>query len=213
MPGTTSNAISAASAGVDLLAGAAEDQRIAALETNDALALFGEAHHQRVDVLLLAGRPEAGLADQHLPRLAAGEVEHVARHQIVEQDHVGRLQRAHGAQGQQFRIARPGADQRHRAVLDGRAKSSHIGNKALEVALARLAVRIGDRMRGEQLPELAAAGERKARRLHAPTPACRRRGPVAQSPSATAPRAWRGSLAQTPARRRRSKCRSPAASG
>ena len=108
-------------AGRDFLGCAAEDQRIAALEAHDALALFGEAHHQRIDVVLLAGGSKAGLADQHLARLAAGKVEHVARNQIVEQNHVGRLQRAHGAQRQQFRIARAGAHKRYRAVLDGDA--------------------------------------------------------------------------------------------
>jgi len=148
------------------LAGTAEDQRIAALETDDALALARQAHHQGVDVVLLAGRPEAGLADQQLACLAAGKIEHVARYQIVEQDHVGRLQGAHRTQRQQLRIARPGADQRDRAVLDRAAQALDLGDQALEVALAGVVLGVGDRLRGEQLPELAPAGKRQARGLH-----------------------------------------------
>ena len=76
---------------------------------------------------------EAGLADQHLPRLAAREVEHLTRHEIVEQDDVGGLQRAHRAQGQQFGIAGAGADQRDRAVLDRAALARHLGDEAIEI--------------------------------------------------------------------------------
>ena len=119
MPGTISTAMLARAAGFDFFAGAPEDQRIAALEPHHAPAGFCERHHQRVDVVLLAGRAVAGLADQHLLRLAARKVEHVARDQIVKQDHVGGLQRAHRAQREQFRIARAGADQGDRAGFRG----------------------------------------------------------------------------------------------
>ena len=159
MPGTTSNGDIGGLTGVDLFGGAAEDQRVTALETNDALALFGKAHHQRVDVFLFAGGTKAGLADQHFSGFAARKIEHIARDQVVEQNHVSRLQRAHGAQGEQFRIARPCPDQSHRAVFNGGAEAFHFGNKAFEVALARFAVRIGDRVGREQLPELAASRE------------------------------------------------------
>src|SRR4029077_18161705 len=79
-------------AGRDLLGRAPENQRVAALETNDALALLRQAHHQSVDVFLRAGRAEAGLPDQHLSCFTAREVHHLARHEVVEQDHVGGLQ-------------------------------------------------------------------------------------------------------------------------
>ncbi len=55
-----------------------------------------------------------GLADHHLLRLAAREIQHLAADQIVDQDHIGGLQRAHGAQGEQLRIARAGADEHDR---------------------------------------------------------------------------------------------------
>ena len=44
-------------AGRDLLAGAAEDHRVAALEPHHPLAGPGERDHQRVDLVLLAGGP------------------------------------------------------------------------------------------------------------------------------------------------------------
>ena len=50
-------------------------------------------------------------ADQHLLGLAPGEVEDFGRDQIVYENDVGRLQRAHRAQREQLRIAGPGADQ------------------------------------------------------------------------------------------------------
>jgi hypothetical protein len=84
-------------AGLDLLVGPAEDHGVAALEAHHVLAGTGQRHHQGIDLLLLAGGAVAGLADQHLFRLAAGEIEDVRRHQIVEQDHVGGMQGPHRA--------------------------------------------------------------------------------------------------------------------
>src|SRR5215831_1285642 len=58
-------------AGRDLLAGAAENHRVAAFEAHHAPARLGERYHQGVDLILLARRLESGLADQHLLCLAA----------------------------------------------------------------------------------------------------------------------------------------------
>ncbi len=55
-----------------------DETRDAVVSEDFLLALLGEAHHQAVDVLLRAGRPEARLADQHLPCLPAREVHHLA---------------------------------------------------------------------------------------------------------------------------------------
>ena len=116
-------------------------------------------------------------ADQHLVRFAPGEVEHISGDEIVEQNDVRRLQRAHGAQREQLGIAGTGADQRDRAVLDGRAQAFHLGDEAVEIILVRRAVGMPHRVRGEQLPELAPAGERQPRRLHRIAPARGGRGP------------------------------------
>ena len=200
-------------AGCDLLAGAAEDHRIAALEPHHAPAGPGEPDHQRVDVVLLAGRPVAGLADQHLLGLAAGEVEHLRRHQIVEQDDVGGLQRAHRAQRQQFRIARARADQRDRALLDAsrlpprrrsssRSKSASSGSwSGWRTACAVKSCQKRRRPLNDRPEAFTLARQRRAASTHA------------RSRAGSSPRAWRGSPGRTPARRRRSRCRSPAASG
>ena len=72
----------------DLLAGAAEDHGVAALEPHHPLAGPGERDHQRVDLVLLAGWSVAGLADQHLLGLAPGEIEDLGRDEIVDENDV-----------------------------------------------------------------------------------------------------------------------------
>ena len=100
---------------------------------------LGQRDHQRIDLLLLAGGREAGLADHHLLGLAAGEIEDAGRDQIVDQDHVGGLQRAHGAQREQFGIAGAGADQRDGAVIQGRALVACGGEQGVKIGLRGLA--------------------------------------------------------------------------
>ena len=137
MPGTTSTGDPGGAAGGELFVGAAEDHRIAALEPHHAAAGFGERDHQRVDVVLPARDFVPGLADQHFLGFAAREIENVGGDQIVEQDHVGRLQRAHGAQRQQFRIARAGADEddgarflARRAGASSASRSASVGSRS-----------------------------------------------------------------------------------
>ena len=84
--------------GGDLLAGAGENEGVAALEPHHPPARFGKRDHQRVDLVLLASCPVAGLADQHLFRLAPRKVENFRRNQVIDQDDVRRLQRPQGAQ-------------------------------------------------------------------------------------------------------------------
>ena len=59
----------------DLLRRAAEDHRVAALETDHDLALPREGHHHRGDVVLLAGGAVAALADVDLVGLAPCHVD------------------------------------------------------------------------------------------------------------------------------------------
>ena len=58
------------------------------------------------------------------------------------------------------------------------AREAQIG---VEVGGGRLAVRMGHRLRGEQLPETAARRKRQAGGLHRPSPAPRRRGPAGEA--------------------------------
>ena len=121
-----------ASAGRDLLGRAAEYREAAALEQHHAPAGLGERDHQRSD-LALPARRTTSLADQHLLCLAAGEVEHLRREVIIDQDDVGRLQRAHGAQRKQLGIAGARADQRDAAGAGGHDLVLGRAHKRIEI--------------------------------------------------------------------------------
>ena len=104
----------------DLLASAAEDEGISALEAHDALAAARRADHQRVDRLLAEGGATRALA--HGEALGPGsEGQHLRRDEGVVEDEVGRGERAHGAHGEQLRVAGAGADDRDVA---GHARAS-----------------------------------------------------------------------------------------
>ena len=110
-------------AGGKLLGGAAEHHGIAALEAHHTLAVARQTHHQAIDVVLPAGGTAAGLADQHAPRLAPRQLEDLRADQPVVEDDVGRLQGAERLEGEQLRIARPGADEGDRSAIAGPRKS------------------------------------------------------------------------------------------
>ena len=115
---------------LDLLAAAAEDEGIAALQPHRALAGFRGIDQQLVDRVL----PDAGLADAATDRnargVAADAIKNFGRDQFVVEHDVGILQRAQRLDGQQIRIARPRADQRDvafgLAVCDAPAKADGI---------------------------------------------------------------------------------------
>ena len=141
----------------------------------------------------------AGLADQHALGLAAGEVEDLGRHQIVEQDDVGRAQRAHGLERQQLRIAGPGADQRDvtcsLAHCAGRApRSSSAARRQIAVPSERGPAQRARRA-ANALPEppphrraRGRAGEISAR--HALAAAAQRAKPAGSSASMRERMAW-----------------------
>ena len=62
-----------------------------------------------------AGLSDAA-ADRHPRRIAARAIENFRRDQFIVKHHIGVLQRAQRLDGQQIRIARTGADQRHPAL-------------------------------------------------------------------------------------------------
>jgi hypothetical protein len=68
---------------------------------------------------------------------------------MIEQNNVSRLQRAQGAQGEQFRIAGPGADQNDGARRRGRILAHERG----EIGFARGVVWCRHGALGECLPE------------------------------------------------------------
>ena len=97
-----------------LLAAAAEDERIAALQPHDAPPAARRADHDAVNRLLRHRLAPGALADEEplrLPRVAQDPVvdERVVQHEI------GRAQPRERLARQQRRIAGPGADERHMA--------------------------------------------------------------------------------------------------
>ena len=105
-----------------LLAAAAEHERIAALEPDHPQAGAGELDQALIDPELLRARPAGPLADRLEARCGPAERQDLGRDQRVVEDHVGRFERVHGIEGQETRIAGPGADQPDRA---GREVGSH----------------------------------------------------------------------------------------
>ncbi len=112
-------------AGSELLAATAEDEGIAALETDDGQALLGEADQQLVDIVLRQG--VARLALGHIDQASVGrsQIENFAGDEAVMDDDVGGSDDAGGLDGQQVGIARAGPDQPDHAGLRGAAIQRH----------------------------------------------------------------------------------------
>jgi hypothetical protein len=91
--------------------GAAEDERIAALEADHTAAGAGVLDHQRVDFVLGDGLCAAALADVDDFGARRGELENGLRDEIVVEDHVGGLDEAQRLDGEQVGIAGAGADE------------------------------------------------------------------------------------------------------
>jgi hypothetical protein len=145
------------------------------LEVSQANNAFSapDQRHNRYDRLL--GVP-GKLSRRNFAGFAACEVERFIRHSLVEQHHVSGLQCPRGAQRQQVRFPSTDIDQRDGAVLGEGAFFNSLGQQRLVIGSFRRFVRLRHRARREQLPEVAAAGERKSGLFYrlAPTP-CRLR--------------------------------------
>ena len=96
---------------LDFLAAASEDEGVAALEPQHALAFTGQANEKFVDFLLAHGVIVALLADEDALRIAPGHVDDGLRHQVVVHHHIGLLHQAQGAESQQVGVAGAGADE------------------------------------------------------------------------------------------------------
>jgi hypothetical protein len=136
----------------DLLDCAAEDQRIAGFEPHDAPSRPGEADHHGVDRMLRAARPAGAPADRDAPCLATGEFEDIAGDEVVEQDDVGILQRAHRLQRQQFRFTWARTDEGHMAMTFHVGGSRH---RIVEDGFRRGVRRGAEGAVDESFPEVA----------------------------------------------------------
>ena len=97
-----------------LFPAASEDERVAALETHDAMAAARLADHQPVDRILANRRTAGALADEKTPGMRRVAQRRRLDERIVE-DEIRLAQPPHGLQRQQLRIAGAGADERHEA--------------------------------------------------------------------------------------------------
>jgi hypothetical protein len=102
-------------AGGQLLAAAAEQERVAALQAHDGQAVQGQGDQQLVDVVLRQGVARLALGDVDPPRRDGRQVEDLVGDQAVMHDHVGGLQGLQRLDRQQFGIAGTGAHQGHAA--------------------------------------------------------------------------------------------------
>ena len=123
-----------------LLAAAAENEGITALESDDALALPRSGDEQPDDLVLFDTLTAAVLADQHALGPLRGVVEQARIGQVVVDDHIAALQAAHSIDGDQPGASRPGADQIHRSrrAAHDRASISR-SNRAPPLLRRRLA--------------------------------------------------------------------------
>ena len=111
IPGTTSNADAVGRKRVDLLAAAAEDERIAAFETQHALARERALDQERVDRFLAHRVIGPPLADVDALRARRQEREDLGRYQVVVERDVGAPHELPRPHGKEVRVSRTRAHQ------------------------------------------------------------------------------------------------------
>ena len=173
MPGHDRTGDAGSAQRFDLFAAAAEDEGIAALQPYRALACLCSVNQQMVDRILA----DAGLADPAADRnprgVATDAIENFRRHQFVVENDIGILQGAQRLDGEQIRIARTGADQRHPAlglaVLARAGEGRGIGDfvqRFFGLVLAAGEHQRADRAIDHALPEPATQREFGNARMH-----------------------------------------------
>ena len=139
---------------LDLFPAASEDKRIAALQTDDALAFTGEAHQQVIEVFLREDMRGARLARVNALGVKAHQVEHGLRHQAVIHNDIGLLHEAQCSEREQIRIARSGADKVDLAALHGEARVVDGPLQCLAgILIAPAEYQLGDRALQHAFPE------------------------------------------------------------
>ena len=109
--------------GIQLFAAAPEDKWVAAFEPHHPLTLARLRHHQAVDEGLRSGNATATFAHGDRARTAPHIAQHARVHQVVHQHHRGAAQGLDGLDGEQFGVARAGADQADMALPGARLGS------------------------------------------------------------------------------------------
>ena len=94
-----------------LLAAAAEQERVAALEPHDALAPAGRLDQRLVDGDAALGVPGAEFGDREALGAGGDEIEDARVDESVVEDEVGLPEQLNGPQRQQTAVTGAGADQ------------------------------------------------------------------------------------------------------
>ena len=193
-----------------LLAAAAEDEGIAALEAHDAAAGLRLPGDQRVDLVLALAVVALALADIDPLGVAAREIEHARPDQLVVDHHVGALDQPQRAQRQQIGIARPGADDGDSAARRrGRGAAVDQGQHPLARAGNRCRPAPGrPRDHRRSGPRSAAGSPRSAPSPSPPRGSYRRNSRAGRGAKAAAVRSPRAGGWPARAQRRRWRCRS-----
>src|SRR5262249_29181272 len=106
----------------DLLAAAAEDERIAALQTQHTLPPSCVLDEEIVDRFLPHSMARARLADIDAFGGARGERQDLRRNEVVVEDDLRACDQLRGAQRQEIGLAGPCADEIHLAASSSRAR-------------------------------------------------------------------------------------------
>jgi len=99
------------SEGSDLLAGAAEDERISRLQTEDGLAGAGAMDDECMDLRLGDARLAATFRYRKELGGGVGELENLGRDETVGENEGGGGKKAVGAKGKEAGVAGPGTDE------------------------------------------------------------------------------------------------------
>ncbi len=94
----------------DLLAAASENERIAALQANDALALLGQPDQQYIDFFLRQGVVRGLLAGIDFLCFGAGQIKYAFGAQVIVYDDIRFTNQAGRLQGHEFGIAGAATD-------------------------------------------------------------------------------------------------------
>ena len=158
MPLTTSHLDAGVAQVLDLLAAAAEDEGVAALEAHHVLAFARRHDHQLLDEGLRRALAAAALADVHDARAGRGVARTISSlTRSSTSSTVARLDRLDGLERQQFGVAGAGADQGALPCRECRLFMRACASQMQDVF---------------HLQRRSSGGHRLARRQHAP--GCRR---------------------------------------
>ena len=95
-----------------LFAATAEDERVAAFETDHVLPIARGRDHEFLDEVLRRGLASAAFADVDDACTRRRKSDDFVAHQVIDQEHGGGLDGLERFEGEQLRITRAGTDQR-----------------------------------------------------------------------------------------------------